>query len=137
MQVKILRPFPACGAQLAKTRVGKPQRFMLGFLRKLFFWNYARNTWQWDVLCAVILVFIFLTPKSWFENSERPGSQMHQTPIASTVIVDAQLVANAEDKAQLAAAVRKLTNRQNIEVLGSRPVTGLDGKTVGYEVDIR
>jgi len=110
---------------------------MLGFLRKLFFWNYARNTWQWDVLCAVILVFIFLTPKRWFENSERPGLQMHQTPIASTVVIGAQLIGNAQDKAQLAAAVRRLTNRQDVEVLGVRPVTGSDGKTVGYQVDIR
>lgn len=110
---------------------------MLNFLRKVFFWNYARNTWQWDVLCAVILVFIFLTPKGWFENSERRASQMHQSPIASTVIVDAQFIGNAGDKAQISQAVRRLTNRENIEILAVRPVTAADGKTVGYQVDIR
>jgi hypothetical protein len=29
-------------------------------------WNYERASWQWDMLCLVCLVFIFLTPKDWF-----------------------------------------------------------------------
>jgi len=51
---------------------------LFSVLEKLFFWNYARNTWQWDGLCLVILIFIFLTPKSWFENGERRGLSVHQ-----------------------------------------------------------
>jgi hypothetical protein len=106
-------------------------------LRKLFFWNYARNTWQWDVLCVVILIFIFLTPKSWFENSERRSSQMHQNPTASTVLVGPELVENAQDKGQIEQAVRTFTGRNDVQVLNVRKVVDKDGKTRGYEVDIR
>ena len=110
---------------------------MLSVLRKLFFWNYARNTWQWDSLCVVILIFIFLTPKSWFENSERRGYLAHQTPVASTVLVSSELIENAEDKGQIEQVVRTLTRRNEVQVLNVRKVLDEDGKTRGYEVDIR
>ena len=110
---------------------------MLDVLRKLFFWNYARNTWQWDVLCVVILIFIFLTPKSWFENSERRGSLAHQSPIASTVLIGAELIENAQDKGQIEQVVRTFTGRNDVQVVNVRKVVGQDGKTRGYEVDIR
>ena len=110
---------------------------MLAFLRKLFFWNYARNTWQWDVLCVVILIFIFLTPKSWFENGERRALSVHQNPIASTVLVGAELIENADDREAVQRVIRSFTNRPNVQVLNVRKVVGSDGKPRAYEVDIR
>jgi len=110
---------------------------LLNLLRKLFFWNYARNTWQWDVLCVVILIFIFLTPKSWFENSERRRSSTHQNPAVSTVLVGSELIENAQDTSQVAKVVRSFTGRNEVQVLNVRAVVGKDGKTRGYEVDIR
>ena len=106
-------------------------------LRKLFFWNYARNTWQWDVLCVVILIFIFLTPKSWFENSERRGYLAHQTPAESTVLVGPELIDNTEDKSKVEQVVRTMTGRNTVQVLQVRKVVDKDGITRGYEVDIR
>jgi len=35
-------------------------------LGRVIFWTYARGTWQYDVLCALILAFIFLTPRDFF-----------------------------------------------------------------------
>ena len=110
---------------------------MLNVLRKLFFWNYARNTWQWDVLCVVILIFIFLTPKSWFENSERRGPLAHQIPPASTVLISPELIENAQDKGQVEQVVRTFIGRNDVQVLNVRKVVDKDGKARGYEVDIR
>jgi hypothetical protein len=31
-------------------------------------WKYERASWQWDLLCVLIMVFIFATPKTWFNN---------------------------------------------------------------------
>ena len=36
---------------------------------RVLFWRYKRGSWQYDVACAVILLFIFLTPKSVFDGS--------------------------------------------------------------------
>jgi len=110
---------------------------LLSVLRKFFFWNYARNTWQWDVLCVVILIFIFLTPKSWFENSERRGAFEHQSPTASTVLISPELIENAQDKGQVEQVVRTFTGRNEVQVLNIRKVVDKDGKARGYEVDIR
>jgi hypothetical protein len=110
---------------------------LLNLLKKLFFWNYARNTWQWDVLCVVILIFIFLTPKSWFENSELRRSAAHQSLAVTTVLVGPELIENAQDRGQVEQVVRTLTGRQDVQVLKVRPVVDKNGKTRGYEVDIR
>lgn len=108
----------------------------MSFLKKVFFWNYARNTWQWDVLCVVILVFIFLSPKSWFATSERAESQQHQRP-TSTVFIGAEVVEKEGDRTEIEHRVRSLTGRPAAAVIGVRPVTDQQGKVKGYEVDIR
>ena len=110
---------------------------MANVLRKLFLWNYARNTWQWDVLCVVILIFIFLTPKSWFENSERRGLGTHQNPAAAAVLISPELIDNAEDTVQVEQVVRSMTGRADVKVITVRKVVDKEGKTRGYEVDIR
>jgi hypothetical protein len=110
---------------------------LLSVLKKLFFWNYERNTWQWDMLCVVILIFIFLTPKSWFENGERQGYFRHQNQPASILMIGPELIDNAQDKAQIEQLVRDFTGRKDLKVLDVRKVVGSDGRTRGYEVDIR
>jgi hypothetical protein len=106
-------------------------------LKKIFFWNYARNTWQWDLLCVVILIFIFLTPKWWFSSGERAQSMVHQSPVAATLILSPEVVANEEDKGQIAERVKAMTGRSSVEVLAVRRVLDPGGKTLSFEVDIR
>ena len=110
---------------------------MLSVLKKLFFWNYERNTWQWDLLCVAILIFIFLTPKSWFDNSERRGLFQHQSQASSILLIKPELIENADDRSQIEEVVREFTGRRDVQVLNVRTVVGPDGKTKGYEVDIR
>ena len=109
---------------------------MLSTIKKMFFWNYARNTWQWDILCVLILVFIFLTPKSWFEGSERRAARGHQTP-ATTVLLGSEVVDTELDRSHLEQRVRTLIGRSDAQIVAVRKVLDRDGKTVGYQVDIR
>ena len=106
-------------------------------LKKIFFWNYARNTWQWDLLCVVILMFIFLTPKSWFSSGELPQRIAHQSPVATTVVLSPEVVGNEEDKGQIEQRIKALTGRTNVEVLAVRKVLDPEGRTRSFEVDIR
>jgi len=110
---------------------------ILEIIRKSFLWSYARNTWQWDVLCVLILVFIFLTPKSWFANGERRSPSGHQSQALSTVIVGAEVIDNGRDKSQLEQRVRAATGQANAQIIAIRPRQDSAGKTVAYEIDIR
>ena len=110
---------------------------MINFLNKLFFWNYERNTWQWDALCVAILIFIFLTPKSWWENGERRMAFAHPSPVARILLIDAQTVENAKDTNHLQQQLRMVTGRSDLQVMGVRKLTAADGTTKGYEVDTR
>lgn len=110
---------------------------ILGFIKKAFLWSYARNTWQWDVLCVLILVFIFLSPKSWFVSGERHMRLGHQSEAISTVIVAAELIDSDRDNSQLEQRIRALSGRANAHVVDKRPRKDSTGKTVAYEVDIR
>ena len=85
----------------------------------------------------VILIFIFLTPKSWFENGERRRLLAHQTPTASTLVVGTEVIENTKDRGQLEQRLRELTGRPDARVIEVRKVVGKDGKITGYEVDIR
>jgi hypothetical protein len=112
-------------------------RGLLTTLKKIFFWNYARNTWQWDLLCVVILIFIFLTPKGWFTNGERAQSMVHQSPVVKTVLLSPEMIVDERDSSQIQERVKALTGRSEFEVVAVRRVLDPNGRTRSFEVDIR
>jgi hypothetical protein len=40
-------------------------------LKKILFWCYERGTWQYDLMCVLILAFIFLAPNWIFNGTGR------------------------------------------------------------------
>jgi hypothetical protein len=40
---------------------------------RVFFWSYERMTWQYDVMVALIVAFVLLTPRHWFHDQPRPA----------------------------------------------------------------
>ena len=110
---------------------------MMGFIadtvKKATFWTYPRTSWQWDVLCVLILVFIFLTPKSWFENSAYQRTHMGQSPI----VVDTDVVGTQLDKSEIERRARQKIGRPGGQVSVLRELNDTSGKLIGYEVDIR
>jgi len=43
-------------------------RKLLRAVARVIFWRYQRGSWQYDILCGLILVFIFLTPNTVFDG---------------------------------------------------------------------
>jgi len=112
--------------------------YILNSIKRVFLWSYERTTWQWDVLCVVILAFIFLTPKSWFQASELSQPQSHQNGFASVrLLVDAQTLSAQPDRGEIEGRVRALTGRPDAQVIEWRPARVVQGNVVAYEVDIR
>src|SRR5262249_46594014 len=108
----------------------------MGFLsnkaKKIAFWNYSRTSWQWDVLCVLILVFIFLTPKSWFENSE-----FRRQRTLVTLVISGEVVGNQADRGVIEQRARDVVHRPDGIITDIRPQRDGTGRVVGYEVDIR
>jgi hypothetical protein len=125
-----------CGVPIAGIPAARTMKHIFGFIKKAVLWSYERNTWQWDVLCVLILVFIFLSPKTWFTNSERRARWGHQSEAVSTVLVGAELIDNGDNK-QLEQRVRVLSGQASAQVVAVRVRRDGSGKTIAYEVDIR
>ena len=104
----------------------------MGFIsdtaKKIAFWNYSRTSWQWDVLCVLILAFIFLTPKSWF---------ISHPAIQTARIMAADVVDKRKDSPEVVNQARQQLNRANGQVVATRERYDEHGKVVAYEVDIR
>ena len=39
-----------------------------------FYWTFDRATWQYDVMVALILAFVWLTPPDWLADPMAQGS---------------------------------------------------------------
>ena len=85
----------------------------------------------------VILIFIFLTPKSWFASGELPVNKVHQSPVIRTLILAPEVVGNEGDRSQIEERVKALTGLSKVEVVDIRKVRHPDGSTRSFEVDIR
>src|SRR5436309_14401201 len=107
--------------------------FLLTIGKKFLFWTYPRTSWKWDVLCVLILVFIFLTPKSWFENNAYKRSHAAQT----TVIISTDAVANQADTGEIERRAKNAAGRNDGQAMAVRERRDGSGKLIAYEVDIR
>ena len=107
--------------------------------KKIVFWSYGRTSWQYDILCALILAFVFLTPKSWFEWGKLACAPAHQNvPGAAQklLIRTAGATAAQPDAHDIERCARNITEQPDLRVKGWRELKSTDGRTVAYEVDI-
>lgn len=91
-------------------------------------WNYERGSWQYDVFCLLIVAFIFLTPKAWFEKRERLATQT------------ARLVVKAQDfpleRNDWEKRVRELSGNPNAEIADFHERQDSNGDKF-YEIEIK
>ena len=40
-------------------------------IKNIILWSYARGTWQYDALCLLIVLAVFLVPSSYFGDHDR------------------------------------------------------------------
>lgn len=106
--------------------------------KRIILWSYGRTTWQYDVLCALILAFIFLTPKSWFVEGELGGGRLHQSSdkAAQRLLIGPESLGQTPDAQAVERGVQKLTGRTDFRVRGWRALRAEDGQIAAFEVDI-
>jgi hypothetical protein len=102
----------------------------MSFVRDIIQWNYRRGTWQYDAFCLLIIAFIFLTPKSWFDGGD--GERL-ATQTARLVVKKAD-VSSGQDG--LEKKIKELSGNENARILALRERRSEDGEIL-YEIDIR
>ncbi len=109
---------------------------MIDSLKRILFWNYGRSTWQYDVLCLLILAFIFLTPYHWFGSSELRALSSHPTT-GSTVLIVADPAAEIEISREDAKRRVQMVVKRPVIVNNLRAQRDENGRIVAFEVDIQ
>ncbi len=114
--------------------VGKILRGIWSFI----FWSYERGTWQYDLMCALILAFIFLTPHGTFTDCPRPAPGQ-VVAVSGTngpaYRIDATVLAGSVRSLQLSArqVLEEVTGRR-IKIRQMRPILDAQGHVAAYEV---
>lgn len=100
----------------------------MSLFKKFILWEYSRETSVYVIFCLMIVAFIFLTPKEWFERRDRLATQ------TSRLIVQASDF--SPEKNILQQRVRDISGNPEAVVVDWREKKNNRGETV-YEVDIR
>ncbi len=131
-------------------------RTLWRILVRTVFWSYERGTWPYDVAVVLIVVFVLLSPRSWFHDQLPPESavdaamvQLRDADVSGgtrTYRVNAKLVTSAarvpesELEHELYEAMRRnieTLQKSRFEILRIEPIRGDDGAIVSYDVSIK
>ena len=97
-------------------------------IKDIILWRYERASWQWDLLCFLIILFIFLTPKQWFDKRDPLATR------TSRLIVKAKDF--SPDRKDMEKLVREETGNPNAEIIKLSQRTDEKGE-IFYEIEIR
>jgi len=126
-------------------------------LVRTVFWSYERGTWPYDVAVVVIVIFVLLSPRSWFHDQlpAAPAAvdaamvELRDADLSGgtrTYRVSAKLLASSarvpesELEHELYEAMRRnieTLQKSRFEILRIEPIRGDDGNVVYYDVSIK
>jgi hypothetical protein len=107
-------------------------KFIFSTLKKTLFWSYDRGSWQYDVMCVLILAFIFFTPNRWF-LSQRSEAAMSPGPRPLLVSSDEVGILPAGGREQVIAAHLRQKYGLQVDIARVDSLTDDSGK-VTYRI---
>jgi hypothetical protein len=126
-------------------------------LVRTVFWSFERGTWPYDVAVALIIAFVLLSPRSWFDDRPPLGPPPSPAMVQfrsidkageiETYRVDARLLASqihtpeSQLEHDLHDAMHKnvdnLHDTNSFEIVRIEPIRGDDGMVAFYDVSIK
>ncbi len=111
---------------------------IFGIIKATVLWHYERGSWQYDVLCVLILAFIFLIPAGFFDE-RKPSQKNAPIPMGSATrpeffsVNDLSNVAPDRTVAGLLESAGRDRLKRPVRVKHFEVVTDVTGKyVVGY-----
>lgn len=121
-------------------------------ISKTFFWAYERGTWQYDLAVFLILIFVLVTPRSWFRDQPQMGlpasapgqvTLVHEDGANKTYRVDARVLAPPEQTPALQNELHNALGKAIPELSSKRftitkiePERDGQGNVVAYQVEL-
>ena len=139
--------------QRTRVEATSTDRPSLGFkiklvIKRAIFWSYERGSWQYDIICVLILAFIFLSPTEWFHD--RPRLQLSDLRHVQGIVevshtdrvwvyqLDSRLVESL-GKIPVNDAVHQLLLQRvtpPFEIRSISPILGTGDVILGYTVEV-
>jgi hypothetical protein len=99
-------------------------------LKRAILWDYPRASWQYDIIVAVILAFIFLTPRDFFRDQPRiPNTRsvamlQHEDGGGDVYWIDPQLLQGVPEGQRISKATEILSKstRKPLKVSRVQPI---------------
>ena len=106
-------------------------------LQRFILWDYARASWQYDVMVGLILAFIFLTPRAFFRDQPKASSVVMLPAYRGTnpYWIAPELlsgVPEADRVSRAAALVRERSGGKKLTVLRLEPIFDDEQEIKGY-----
>lgn len=132
-------------------------RKILPAIEATIFWSYDRGSWPYDVMVVLILMFVLITPRSWFHDrpennivsaagitfvAQNPNTHTETYRFDRSVFGSIQLTgkssAQLEEKTHrlLSDSVASLKG-QSFQVRSIQPVRASDGSLLYYQVEVK
>jgi hypothetical protein len=133
-------------AEGTRSSIGSKTRLVI---KRAIFWSYERGSWQYDIICVLILAFIFLTPTHWFHD--RPRLQLSDLRHVQGIVevshtdqvwvyqLDARLVESLGAVPPHEAVHQLLLQRVKppFEIESIKPILGTGDVILGYTVGVK
>lgn len=104
---------------------------MKGFVRILFV-DFPRSSWQWDIAVALIVLFIFATPRTLFNDQPRAASIV-MLPANQGYLLESGLLDDVAPEQRVAAATQLVQKRFKTAAVINHVEAVLDeGAVTGY-----
>lgn len=106
-------------------------------MKRFLLWDYPRASWQYDVMVALILAFIFFTPREIFRDQPRPS---HIAMLEEgKFFLEPEVVPSSDTAAQIRAAQDEIQKRLHFrtQIRRVEPILGAEGELKGYMAHTR
>jgi hypothetical protein len=123
-------------------------------ISKILFWDYERGSAPYDLMVLGVVVFVFLTPRAWFNDRPTVSSEMHGEQLrllgedtaarTRTYRIDAHLLAPSHPGQQWERRAHDLLEKnvpefrhKKFSIVRFEPRMAPDGTVLYYDVVVR
>jgi len=103
-------------------------------MKRFILWDYKRASWQYDVMVALILAFIFLTPRELFRDQPR-GASIVMLPAengSNVFWLEPDLMSGLSGEERFERAKTMLHSQKRLDLVRLEPIFDAEQEIRGY-----